>query len=64
MRRCGEREFHDTVDSFLKRFGVFDVGNVWWDHVLYANCSGIKWKDHCIYTTPGGYVLSTGSRAG
>ena len=55
------KEFHD---SFLKRFEVFYAGNFWWDHIPYANCSEIKLKDHCIYTTPGGYVLSTGSRAG
>ena len=61
MRKCGEREFHN---SFLKGFWVFYVCNFWWNHIPYANGSGIKLKDHCIDTTPGGYVLSTGSRAG
>ena len=41
MRRCGEREFHD---SFMKLFGVFYVGNFWRNHIPYANCSGIKMK--------------------
>ena len=39
MRRCGEREFHD---SFLKLFWVFYVGNFLWNHIPYANGSGIK----------------------
>ena len=39
MKRCGEREFHN---SFLKLFLVFYVGNFWWNHIPYANGSGIK----------------------
>ena len=46
MRRCGEREFHN---SFLKLFWVFYVGN----HIPYANSSGIKRRPLHLYDTWG-----------
>ena len=60
MRRCGEREFHD---SLLKTTSVF-VLVISDGIILHEHCSGKKLKDHCIDATPGSYELSMGSREG
>ena len=56
MTGCREREVHDCC---LESYGVIYFSNVWWDHTLYANYSGVK-REHCSAdTAPGSYVMAT-----
>ena len=53
---CREGEVRDC---YLKSYGVFYFSNVWWDHIPYANCSGVK-GEHCsVDAALGGYVMAT-----
>ena len=46
----------------MKSFGVFYFGNVWWDQIPDANCSGVR-REHCsVDAAPGGYVMNTVDR--
>ena len=56
MIRCWEGEVHYCC---LKTYGIFYCSNEWWDHIPYANCTGVK-GEHCsVDAAPGGDVMAT-----